>query len=91
MSRLGEYLVKPSESGEVDRGFGRALGVVGEEQVADRFGRVVVEFGDVGGVGVESECDGGVAEAGADDLGVDAGAQRHGGVGVPDVVKPNMP
>jgi len=53
LDNVGAPLLKAAGSGQVDRGFARLLGVAGEEQIADRFGSVVVEFGDVGGVGVE--------------------------------------
>ena len=50
----------------------------GEEQSADLLGGGgAVEVGDVSGVGVEGESDGGVAESGADNLRVDSGAQTR--------------
>ena len=64
---------------------GLCVGWVGgfwEEELVEFFGAFGLHVWEDVAVGVEGEGDAGVAEAFADDFGVDAGLEHEGGVGV---------
>src|SRR4051794_4957071 len=63
---------------------------VADDQVSDRGGGCLVHAGDDVAVDLKGERRGGMPEPLADDLGGDTGFEGGAGVGVPDVVKPDL-
>jgi hypothetical protein len=68
---------------------GRVL-LAREHWLRDQRRRLLLHRRDGVRVGVEGDRDGGVPEALGDDLGVDAGLECQGGVGVAQVVQANL-